>query len=348
MLVLNAGQTSHLIKRLPQFELSYETISHKKVSSVYDVCIAIPTGKKMLLWFTFHQKNYTCYIMELNRDKKIIKVTHSDIKSNMKLSIGTLIYATCVIDEHSGKEKYVIDDILYSRGVNMKKMSTLDKLSSWNNAFSYFEPNTPIYSPHLWSVTLDGIEEYPNTIDNHHSSSIQYPIHHVQYRSSSEIMPHVNVYLSKKMNLVNLPNTIKPSVPTLPDFDIEPYRMILNKPQYKMTTVFEVRADLQYDIYHLFAYGRSNSTVYYNLSYVPNYKTSVMLNSIFRNIRENRNLDYIEESDDEDDFENIQHDKYVDLKKKIRMECVYDRKFRRWTPLKIAHKYAKVVHINKL
>ena len=51
MLVLNAGQTSHLIKRLPQFELSYETISHKKVSSVYDVCIAIPTGKKMLLWF---------------------------------------------------------------------------------------------------------------------------------------------------------------------------------------------------------------------------------------------------------------------------------------------------------
>jgi len=58
--------------------------------------------------------------------------------------------------------------------------------------------------------------------------------------------------------------------------------------------------------------------------------------------------DGIEESDDEDDFENIQHDKYVDLKKKIRMECVYDRKFRRWTPLKIAHKYAKVVHINKL
>ena len=52
--------------------VSYETISHKKVSSVYDVCIAIPTGKKVLIWFTFHQKYNACYVLELNRDKKII------------------------------------------------------------------------------------------------------------------------------------------------------------------------------------------------------------------------------------------------------------------------------------
>lgn len=348
MLLLNAGQTSHLLKRIPQFELSYETISHKKVSSVYDVCIAVPTGKKVLIWFTFHQKTYACYVMELNRDKKIVKITHSDIKSNIQLSIGTIIYATCVTDENSGKEKYIMDDILYHRGVNMKKMTTIDKLSAWNECFSYFEKNTPIYSPYLWSVSLNENEEYPSNIDDKVMSSIQYPIHHIQYRSSSEMMPYINVYIAKKLNMVHLPSASKQNQNPTPDFEIKPYKMILNKPQYKMTTVFEIRADLQYDIYHLFAYGRNNSTVYYNLSYVPNYKTSVMLNSIFRNIRENRNLDYIEESDDEDDFENVQHDKYVDLKKKIRMECVYNRKFRKWTPMKIAHKYAKVVHINKL
>jgi len=348
MLVLNAGQTSHLLKRIPQFELSYETISHKKVSSVYDVCIAVPTGKKVLIWFTFHQKTYACYIMELNRDKKIVKVTHSDIKSNIQLSIGTIMYATCVTDENSGKEKFIVDDILHYRGVNMKKMTTIDKLSAWNECFSHFEKNTPIYSPYVWSVSLHDVEEYPNTLDDKVTSYIHYPIHHIQYRSSNEVMPYINVYISKKLNMVNLPNMPKQAPISTPDFEIKPYKMILNKPQYKMTTVFEIRADLQYDIYHLFAYGRDNSTVYYNLSYVPNYKTSVMLNSIFRNIRENRNLDYIEESDDEDDFENIQHDKYVDLKKKIRMECVYNRKFRKWTPIKIAHKYAKVVHINKL
>lgn len=348
MLVLNAGQTSHLIKRIPQFELSYETISHKKVSSVYDVCIAVPTGKKVLIWFTFHQKTYACYIMELNRDKKIVKVTHSDIKSNIQLSLGTIMYATCVTDENSGKEKFIVDDILHYRGINMKKMTTIDKLSAWNECFSHFEKNTPIYSPYLWSVSLHDVEEYPNTLDDKVTSYIHYPIHHIQYRSSNEVMPYINVYISKKLNMVNLPSAPKQTPVSAPEFDIKPYKMILNKPQYKMTTVFEIRADLQYDIYHLFAYGRNNSTVYYNLSYVPNYKTSVILNSIFRNIRENKNLDYIEESDDEDDFENIQHDKYVDLKKKIRMECVYNRKFRKWTPIKIAHKYAKVVHINKL
>lgn len=348
MLLLNPGQTTHLLKRLPQFELSYETISHKKVSPVYDVCIAIPNGKKVLLWFTFHQKYHTCYIMELNRDKKIIKVVHSDIKSNITLSLGTLVYATCIIDENSGKEKYVVDDILYLGGTHMKKMSTLNKLGAWNKLFSYFEKNTPIYSSYLWSVNLNGVDEYPNTLEESVAAQIKYPIHHIQYRSSNEVMPYINVYLSKKLNLVNLPSVAKQNTSIVPEFDIKPYKMILNKPQYRMTTVFEVRADLQYDIYHLFAYGRSNSTVYYNLSYVPNYKTSVMLNSVFRHIRENQNLDYIEESEDEDDFENMEEDKYVDLKKKVRMECVYDRKFRRWTPTKIAHKYAKVVHINKL
>ena len=58
------------------------------------------------------------------------------------------------------------------------------------------------------------------------------------------------------------------------------------------------------------------------------------MNSLFRNIKENRNLDAIEESDDEDDFYDMRMDKYVDLTKEIRMECVYHSKFRRWIPYK--------------
>ena len=230
MLVLNVGQTSHLLKRLPQFELSYETISHKKVSSTYDVCIAIPTGKKVLLWFTFYQKYYACYIMELNRDKKIIKIVHSDIKSNINLSLGTLIYATCITDENSGKEKYIIDDIIYLKGINMKKMSTLNKLSAWKQMFSYFESNTPIYSPYLWSINLEGLDEYPNTLNESITECIKYPIHHIQYRSSNDVVPYTNVHLSKKLNLVNLPSVPKQNTLITPEFEIVPYKMILNKP----------------------------------------------------------------------------------------------------------------------
>ena len=35
------------------------------------------------------------------------------------------------------------------------------------------------------------------------------------------------------------------------------------------------------------------------------------MNKLFRNIKENNNLDLLEESDSEDEFENIQLDKYV-------------------------------------
>jgi len=72
------------------------------------------------------------------------------------------------------------------------------------------------------------------------------------------------------------------------------------------------------------------------------------MNSMFRNIKENQNLDAIEESDDEDDFQNMRIDKYVDLKKTIAMECYFQPKFKRWIPTKKAYPSEKVVHISKL
>ena len=47
-------------------------------------------------------------------------------------------------------------------------------------------------------------------------------------------------------------------------------------------------------------------------------------------------LDLLEESDDEEEFENISLDKFVDLDKKIIMECVFIKKFDSWQPIKIS------------
>jgi hypothetical protein len=125
-----------------------------------------------------------------------------------------------------------------------------------------------------------------------------------------------------------------------------------HKPQYKSLTIFHVCADIQFDIYHLFAYGKSKMLVYYDVAYIPNYKTSVFMNSLFRNIRENQNLDSIEESDDEEDFQNTAEDKYVDLKKILLMECRFHPKFKRWIPLRVINQKHggpyKVVHVSML
>jgi hypothetical protein len=65
------------------------------------------------------------------------------------------------------------------------------------------------------------------------------------------------------------------------------------------------------------------------------------MNGIFRNIRENANIDAIEESDDESDFENIQENKYVDLEKIVKMECSFHYKFKKWMPFLIIEDTSK-------
>ena len=61
-----------------------------------------------------------------------------------------------------------------------------------------------------------------------------------------------------------------------------------------------------------------------------------MMNSLFRNIKENINLDALEESEDEETFEDISVDKFVDLERSYFMECEYSYKFNRWIPLKLS------------
>jgi len=126
------------------------------------------------------------------------------------------------------------------------------------------------------------------------------------------------------------------------------FRYDFTKPQYKYPTIFQVSADIQFDIYHLFAFGKNHTPIYYNIAYIPNQKNSIYMNGLFRNIRENQNLDWIEESDDEEDFENTKEDKYVDLNKTILMECVFHTKFKKWVPIRVAGKHERVVHISKL
>ena len=62
------------------------------------------------------------------------------------------------------------------------------------------------------------------------------------------------------------------------------------------------------------------------------------MNKIFRNIKENRNLDALEESDDDEEFENINEDKFVKLDKSITMECIFNKRWNTYVPLKIVER----------
>jgi hypothetical protein len=75
-------------------------------------------------------------------------------------------------------------------------------------------------------------------------------------------------------------------------------------------------------------------------AHVGDYKTSVLLNSIFRTVRENASLDAAEESEDEEVFQASQQmhiEGYISPSsppEKV-MICTYNYKFKRWVPLRL-------------
>lgn len=345
---LNANQYSDVMNRFPKFELSYETISHKKVPDSYQVCLAIPHGKKAFIWFTFFKNEDVCFFMELGKDKKVTRIKIITNKVPMKLALGTVLYGTVYEDPQIESKviQFIIEDAFFHEGIPLKKLTFGEKLSFIEEFLKNNNNEIPIDNirfslPIMWKRGLEEDTEIPVSLNK----TISHPIHHIQHRTLNAISPYLNVLMGRKIGSV-------PIVEPLSDLFIAPAvpRYDFTKPQYKMQAVFEVMADLQFDIYHLYAYGERCKKIYYGLAYIPNYKTSVFMNGLFRKIRENKNLDAIEESDDEEDFQDSRIDKYVDLKKTVSVECVFNQKFKKWTPVRALKPgpNTKIVHIGRL
>jgi hypothetical protein len=124
-----------------------------------------------------------------------------------------------------------------------------------------------------------------------------------------------------------VPNTNKP----IPNTKQVPSKTLVQRVKEQ---VLMVKPDIQNDIYHLYSYDELSKTYanYVGIASIPDYKTSVLLNKVFRNIKENDNLDALEESDDEDEFENDKEDRFVSLEKECKFKCVFNYKFKKWTP----------------
>uniref|UniRef100_A0A6C0J6T2 Uncharacterized protein n=1 Tax=viral metagenome TaxID=1070528 RepID=A0A6C0J6T2_9ZZZZ len=340
---LNNNQMYHLIERFPDFDNSYETVSQKGYSSDYNVALAIPTGKKNFIWFTYYQNMDVCYLFDLNKDKKIVKSIRISKEDNNPLGKGTILYGTTITDEDTNNTYFVIEDIYYYKGIPLRKNTFYDKLFYIKDVLDIVQDrpfNIQFNLPVLWNNDIS--TDIPTIIPSNIINTIGYQTHHIQYRTINIIKPHINIVLNKKINTGNDLKNIQGKV------YIARYTIDIFKPQYRQTTIFKVTADLQYDVYHLHAYGKNNSLVYYNIAYIPDYKTSVLMNGLFRNIRENKNLDYIEESDDEDDFQNINEDKYVDTNKVLSMECFFHIRFKRWVPVRVNNYNCKIIHISRL
>jgi hypothetical protein len=363
MKLLNDIQTQQLMNRMPHFELSYENIAHKKVFPNYNIALAIPNGKKYCAYFSFERENDVCYLMDYSRNQKINKTNIVQTPEfKRELCIGTILYGTLVtIGENVQTQFFIIEDIFHYKGISLKSMLLSEKLGYIEKVLEHMTctlsrdhnpefPTVVFTLPFMWGLKSTNEQNIISEFEKH-KENIVYNTHHIQLRKLNEISPYINIPLNNILSKIGRDKPvhyIHPGAKHNVEIPRRPLELAFNKHQYKEKTVFLVMADIQYDIYHLYAFGKNNSQVYYGIAGIPTIKSSIYMNNLFRNIRENKNLDYIEESDDEDDFENIEPDKYVNLNKKIIMECVFHNKFKKWVPVHVCPPHTRIVHISKL
>jgi len=330
---------SQLINRFPIFEPSYETLSHKKVPDHYDFAMAIPTGKKSYIWYTFYKGGDSVFLIDMNKDGRVLKCVKINHIYTSSVPHGTLLYGVYLQEINA----FLVEDIYYYKGMNLKGLVSGEKLIYLKQLISCEITNTrqnmTISIPVCWQSTKCD----DDTIPEHVKLTIPYNIHHIQYRVLNEVMPFINVTVNKRPNVEKNKTTVKPvKLNSVLQIDY-------NKIKNGMRAVFAVKADLQCDIYRLYATDNDGNRIYYNTACIPNYNTSVYMNSNFRTVKENANLDCIEESEDEGDFQNTNLDKNVDLDKEMLFECEYKHKFKRWVPRKIIKdRRSVIIHISKL
>jgi hypothetical protein len=336
--MLSDNDKQDLLNSFPNIELSYETIVHNKVHNA-NIFIAIPEGNKYFTWFTVFKKQNICVLMEITDNKKIcdIQIVHCCFHDH--LAYGTIFYGT--LFKYNYHRFFSVEDILYYKGNSCSSFPFFDKLQIMENMFSREIQQIALTNKSVVfgiPVLTSSIHELMNTI-----TSLPYKIKYIQFRNNKIKLGNEVFNLVYSINCIN--DTVEEYKAYKTQITREnktikhPVQKNSNKTQ---PIVFQIKPDIQNDIYHLFT-NEEEENSFYGIAYIPGYKTSVMMNKLFRKIKENNNLDALEESDDEEEFENDNEDKYVYLDRTYNMVCEYNYKFKKWTPIRIAQENEKVI-----
>ena len=313
------------IETLPDFKLPYEINIDKKVSK-YDLCLGIPKGIKSLAWFTSYQGNNICKIIEIDINGNFKSVYICKTSFSDKLCIGTILYGTEF--EYKKCRCFCVEDIIQFTGKMVYKNNFENKLALMSNLFENYINQTALNSEYL----LFGLPIMNNNFSNfiYDSTSSGYEIDHIQFKLFSSSATYSMPYKKPGFNFFTNRNEYNEKIKR---------QEIINKKNQKsndfkrknvvsdLYKIFTIKAELENDIYSLYINEKYNGK-----ALIKNYKTSIYLNSIFRNIKENKNLDLLEESDSEDEFEDVSNSKFVDLNKSIEIKCKWEPKFKKWSP----------------
>ena len=350
--MFSSEDMKHKLSDFSALKLSYENITHKKVYNS-DFVMAIPEGPKCFAWFTYFQEAPVCLIID---DKKqTIKPVLCCFKT--ELAYGTIVSGTMIAKNQN--QFFAIQDIFHYKGADVSRKNWTDKMGLFHSLLSKdlqqvaYNREFVVFGMPPFAKTRDEVVAQMKAIRGYKLHSFHCNPPYPPYPPLGKVEPNPlfitsckkveqNAYSSGSSNPKQFEtnasgrksnNFACGSAKTFVKGPLAPPFLKVDKVDKvsKMReSVFVVKPDIQNDIYHLYEGDK-----YHSVALIPDYKTSVMMNKLFRNIKENANLDALEESDDEDEFENDRVDRFVFLDKSYKMVCVYNYKFKKWAPIRL-------------
>ena len=288
------------------------------------------------MWSLFNLASQNvCFFMELNDHNKIVRIkSHYYVCFDSELSYGTIIYGTLFV--HNYTTYFSTQDVLYYKGTDLRRnnVSMVERYSILENMFHYHIKQVSYFKNNVvvgMSIIHTDFQTLIQSV-----KTIPYPVEYIQFRYTTRRPDNNIVNMKYNGSIQHYQNDSHNNN--------NQHSTTMNE-QLKKEMVFRITPDIQNDIYHLHYYDptSTNKDNFYAVACIPDYKTSVLMNRLFRNIKENQCLDALEESDDEEEFEDDRQDKFVFLEKSYKMSCVYHFKHKKWTPTKVAPRDAYIV-----
>jgi len=373
MRILNSQDTDSLLSNFPTTRLSYEVSIHKndKPSIEPDYkCFILPKGRRCIAWATEWRRNKIFAVIEIDganiRERErsvspIIRKFHQDngwFPGKVRIFDAcfdrSLVYGTVFggvifrMNEHMVLTQFFsIHTIYWYKGNPIPSLAASGHIRLCEELFrehdirqvAYTKQNSIIFGlPILCNTEQDAeniIRELP------------YEIFAIQYRYFMHTRVFQRILQEKPLSSQSRP-VVVPGQAFVPEPVPAPMsvpasiskRLFIHPPDEMLTNIqatFIVRPNIQNDIYELFvSRGGRCEPIFHNFAHISGYKTSVMMNRLFRNITENERLDTMEESEDEAEFENTEPDKYVTLTKEYNMVCRFNKRFCRWVPIEVS------------
>ena len=362
--ILNPQETDSLLASFPNTRLSYEASIHKNdqqpIISGYK-CFILPKGKRCVAWVTEWNRRKICAVIDVaganqnggngngNGVSQMMRRFHQEngwypgtVRLYDTCVESSLVYGTVfggVLFRLADNPYFSIHTIYWYKGEPISPLTLSGHIRLCENIFSEREIRQIAYTKQ--NSIVFGLPVLCNTDQDAEkvAQGLPYPVFAVQYRYNTHTRVFQRIIQGDTNNERGIVR-ISPPAPLPAHQPQIPYIQPMDEMLTNIQATFIVRPNIQNDIYELFVRSSSSSRtceyVFHNFAHIPSYKTSVMMNRLFRNIAENRCLDALEESEDEAEFENTEPDKYVSLHKEYIMVCRFNKRFCRWVPLEVA------------